>query len=103
MADRNADRVLFWPIVLTIAWSAGLIFIARAPDHLKNDKAAATERYAVDREAIIDAAFEQARIEAQTREPLIVAELDEVEFDHVPSEAELDAAFPNRRKAAATI
>ena len=30
MADRHADRVLFWPIVLAVVWSAVLTFIARA-------------------------------------------------------------------------
>lgn len=30
MTDR--DRVLIWPIVLAVAWSAVLIFIARAPE-----------------------------------------------------------------------
>jgi hypothetical protein len=31
-ADHRADHVLYWPIVLAIAWSAVLIFIARAPE-----------------------------------------------------------------------
>ena len=66
------------------------------------DKAAATERYAAERQAIVDAAFEQVRNEAQTRQPIIAAEPDEVEFYHAPSEAELDAAFPNCRQAAVT-
>jgi hypothetical protein len=31
-ADRRDDRVLYWPIVLAVAWSAVLIFFARAPE-----------------------------------------------------------------------
>jgi len=46
---------------------------------------------------------QQACEEEAAREPSIAAEPDEVEFDHVPTEAELDAAFPNRRKAAVTM
>ncbi len=65
------------------------------------DKAAAMERDALDRQAIIAAAFAAAQSDARSRAPLITAEPDEIEFDHVPSEAELDAAFPNRRKLTA--
>jgi hypothetical protein len=31
-ADRCGDRVLYWPIVLAVAWSAVLIFVERAPE-----------------------------------------------------------------------
>jgi len=46
---------------------------------------------------------EQVCQEEATRVRFITAEPDEVEFDHVSTEAELDAAFPNRRKAAVTM
>ena len=61
------------------------------------DKAAATKRHAAERQAIVEAAYATAASEAQRSEAGIAAAPDEIEFDHVPSEAELDAAFPNRR------
>jgi hypothetical protein len=32
MMDRRADRVLYWPIVLAVTWSAVLVFVVRAPE-----------------------------------------------------------------------
>lgn len=31
-ADRDTDRLLYWPIVLAAAWSVVLILVARAPE-----------------------------------------------------------------------
>jgi hypothetical protein len=30
--DGGVDRVMYWPIVLAVAWSAVLIFVARGPE-----------------------------------------------------------------------
>jgi hypothetical protein len=56
--------------------------------------------HTVERQAVVDAATAQAHREAERRAPLIAAAPDEIEFDHVPSEAELDKAFPNRKRLA---